>query len=93
MPQKTNSDPSIVEVRYGLTINLGNYNSERIDVSAVVDEGDTPEEALGRCRKFIAEASPHGARLLAELDKHRASAAGLPVRHQATETPSRRPGH
>jgi len=33
-------------VAYGRTINLGNYNSERIDITLVLKDGDDPEERM-----------------------------------------------
>jgi|TARA_R110000824_G_scaffold129580_2_gene290963 hypothetical protein len=35
-------------VSYGRTINLGNYNNEKIDVQLIVQDDETPEECLGR---------------------------------------------
>lgn len=41
------------EVGYGKTFNLGNYESERIDMRVPVDPGETPAQALDRARAWV----------------------------------------
>lgn len=43
----------IITVTYGRTVNLGNYESARLDATAEVERGETPEDALGRLREWI----------------------------------------
>lgn len=38
---------------YGRTKNLGNYQSERLDVSAELEETDDPVEVLEELKKFV----------------------------------------
>ena len=38
----------IVEVTYGRTFNLGNYESLRLEMKASVDEGEDPKEAVAK---------------------------------------------
>jgi len=61
----------ITDITYarGATINTGNFNSVRLDVSvtAHVDEGEEPETVYARIRdtvnsKVAAEAAKHGAK-------------------------------
>jgi len=46
-----------VEVRVGVTVNIGNYESVRADYSAraTLEDGDTASGAIDRCRKYIAD--------------------------------------
>ena len=38
--------PEKAYVSYGRTINLGNYNSERIDCTLTIEDGQDPEERM-----------------------------------------------
>lgn len=59
----------IREVTYsrGETINTGNFNSVRLDFSAtaVIDDGETADEAHAKVREFVL------AKVTAEASKHR----------------------
>ena len=46
MPEKS-------RVSYGRTINLGNYNSERLDCTLVVEEGHNPEERMKEAYEVV----------------------------------------
>ena len=43
----------IITVTYGRTVNLGNYESARLDATAQVEEAETAEDALGKLRTWI----------------------------------------
>ena len=45
----------ITSVRYGLTANLGNYDSERLDLEAQVEEGEDWEVVLGALKSYAFE--------------------------------------
>ena len=47
----------VTEITYGRTINLGNYESERIDMTAQVDEDETAEDALALLEAQVALAA------------------------------------
>lgn len=59
----------IVELTYsrGETINTGNFNSVRLDISATVrpDEGESPEEVYAKARDAV------NSKVAAEAAKHR----------------------
>jgi hypothetical protein len=40
-------------VRYGRTINLGNYESAKLEVEAEIGEGETAYDVLVQCRDFV----------------------------------------
>lgn len=42
-----------VTVRYGRTINTGNYENERIDIEVQLDAGDTAQAALDAAKRFV----------------------------------------
>lgn len=46
-------NPDRVWFTYGLTVNLGNYNSVKFDAGMASDvrPGETPQQAIDRCRK------------------------------------------
>ena len=46
MPEKS-------RVTYGRTINLGNYNSERLECSMVIEDGEDPDEKMQACYEEI----------------------------------------
>lgn len=46
---------NITLVRYERVHNLGNYESERIGVEVVVNEGESPDEAVEAARTFVAK--------------------------------------
>ncbi len=48
----------VIEVEWGLTINLGNYNSSWLSARASVPEGRTPEGVLADLRVWIDTESP-----------------------------------
>ena len=54
MPEKS-------RVSYGRTVNLGNYNSERLDCTLVVEEGQDPEERMREAYEVVKKQA---------LDKH-----------------------
>lgn len=45
----------ITEISYGITINLGNYESARVDITARVDEDDIPGNVLEDLKEFCRE--------------------------------------
>tara|TARA_Y100001951_G_scaffold69753_1_gene56614 strand:+ start:133 stop:333 length:201 start_codon:yes stop_codon:yes gene_type:complete len=46
MPEKS-------RVTYGRTINLGNYNSERLECSMVIEDGEDPDEKMQACYEVV----------------------------------------
>ena len=46
---------NVKTVRYGATINLGNFESERIDIEVELHPGQTPDEALEYARCWVKE--------------------------------------
>jgi hypothetical protein len=42
-----------MNIRYGRVFNLGNYETERIEVEDTVDEGETFEDATKRLRDQV----------------------------------------
>lgn len=52
----------IKEVRYGRTFYLGNFQTERLDVMAEVEEGEDPAEAVSRLKHFCHIESQTGQR-------------------------------
>ena len=46
MPEKS-------RVSYGRTVNLGNYNSERLDCTLVVEAGPDPEERMREAYEVV----------------------------------------
>lgn len=46
-----------VEVRVGVTVNIGNYESVRADYSAraVLEEGDAAKDAIDKCRTYLSD--------------------------------------
>ena len=49
----------VIEVSYGRTFNLGNYESLRLEMKASVDEGEDPKEVAA---KLAAEAAAYKAK-------------------------------
>lgn len=48
--------PMIVKsISYQVVKNLGNYESERLEVSADVEEGEKPKDAVMKLRQFVHE--------------------------------------
>jgi hypothetical protein len=45
----------ITQVDYQATINLGNYENERIGLKAQLEEGDTPDQAIAQLRNRVIE--------------------------------------
>ena len=45
--------PHVTEVRYGFTFNRGDYQSERIDVVAMVEPGDEAADVLAELRAWV----------------------------------------
>ena len=43
----------ITTVSYGLTVNLGNYESARLDATATIGPNETPDEALDKLRSWV----------------------------------------
>ncbi len=48
----------VTKVTYARTINLGNYENERIEYTADVDIDETPEEALEQLKALMTPAQP-----------------------------------
>ena len=48
-----------IAVNLGFTINLGNYNTARIDVSVEGDPGESYEEVFNRAQGFYCDAAYH----------------------------------
>ena len=46
-----------MNIRYGRVFNLGNYETERIEVEDEVREGETFENAIQRLRKKVAQSA------------------------------------
>jgi hypothetical protein len=59
------NSPKILTVRWGVTINLGNYQSARLDAECWVDGDTGPEEALRQLQSWVAA---HGPVTDAEMD-------------------------
>jgi len=64
-PEQSNSEKieqwandNITEVRWGLTVNLGNYESARIDATAVVSPGENPEGTQAKLKEWVLLHSP-----------------------------------
>lgn len=47
----------VTSVSYGKTFNLGDFESERIDMSAELSEGDTPEGVLEELKELVGGSS------------------------------------
>jgi hypothetical protein len=43
----------ITEVKYGYTFNTGNYESQRVDITAVPEEGESAEYVLEQLKKIV----------------------------------------
>lgn len=54
-PQAATNDQDRVWFTAGLTINMGDYNSARVDagMATTVRKGETPEQAYERIREFV----------------------------------------
>jgi hypothetical protein len=52
MTQAT-QDIEIIEIEYGFTYNVGNYQSERISARVRAEPGETPEQMFERARQFV----------------------------------------
>ena len=50
----------ITSVRWGVTVNLGNYESARLDVEAAVPTGGSPESTLEDLREWVTDHAPAG---------------------------------
>jgi hypothetical protein len=44
---------SVTSVKYGLVKNLGNYETELFEAEVVLDEHQTPEDAVAECKSFV----------------------------------------
>src|SRR4051794_12047276 len=47
---------AIDRVSYGMTYNIGNYQSERFDCEVRLEEGQTPEQGIEQAKLFVAAA-------------------------------------
>ncbi len=47
----------VVSIKYEKTINLGDYQSEKIGLEIALDSMDKPGEALQRAKQFVAAGS------------------------------------
>lgn len=43
-----------VTITYHRTINLGNYENERIEITLQVEEGETAQQVLDAAKRFVA---------------------------------------
>lgn len=43
----------LTKITYTQTLNLGDYENEKIELEVTLSEGEDPRVALDRCRKFI----------------------------------------
>lgn len=43
----------VTEVSFGITVNLGNYESARFDATARVADDESPDEAMRMLKQFI----------------------------------------
>ena len=49
----------VVSVEYKKLVNLGNFEHQSVAVSVVLDDGETPHDAVARAKKFVeAELKP-----------------------------------
>lgn len=46
-------DMRLTKITYTQTLNLGDYENEKIELEVTLSEGEDPRVALDRCRKFI----------------------------------------
>ena len=46
---------NITSISYGITVNLGNYQSARLDLTARVNEGENPEDILEMLKDEVNE--------------------------------------
>ncbi len=65
---------TIVSVRIGRTFNLGNYESERVDVEVALDPGESFDSAVQRARTLCNSARTSKVQLAAA---RKLAAAGL----------------
>lgn len=61
-------------IKFGLTKNTGNYESERIDAEYQVAEGECPVEAMEKLKKFVATGTMEEAPKKEEKPKKKAPA-------------------
>jgi hypothetical protein len=61
-------------VKYGRTYNMGNYQSERIDLEADLDDGDDAEAALQVLQEWVAQQSSEPEEAMRSLEQDRKSA-------------------
>lgn len=47
---------TVTAIRIGRTFNLGNYESERVDVEVTIDPGETFDAAVARARELVQSA-------------------------------------
>lgn len=45
----------IVEISYGVTLNLGNFESARVDATARIEDGEDPPKAFADLKEFVDE--------------------------------------
>ncbi len=50
----------VIEVTYGRTFNLGNYESLRVEMRASVDEGEDPKEVAAKLQTEVAAYKARG---------------------------------
>lgn len=60
----------VLSVRYGITVNLGNYNSERLDVEVELEDGETTAQGFERAKAMIADESVKSRSLLDWLKQY-----------------------
>lgn len=47
---------TVTAIRIGRTFNLGNYESERVDVEVTIDPGESFDDAVARARELVQSA-------------------------------------
>ncbi len=55
IPQKQSGNPGVIGVSLGITKNMGDFNSLRVDawITDTIQEGETKEEAFNRNLEFL----------------------------------------
>ena len=48
----------VITVEYSKVINLGNYENEKIGLMVELEDGETPSDALVRCRNYVKALNP-----------------------------------
>lgn len=75
----------ITAVRYGVTVNLGNYESERVDIEARVEEDQPADDVLLYCRTWIDENVTGGSRFELRRKELQNEIRGLHQEHTELE--------